>query len=182
VSRTLVLLIALTSGIGLGVVTAIPADAGPGNGSLHYYFNVDGNPNWSASQVAGAGTTSSPPAIVRFANSSGLGTELAATAPDGSLHYYFNVDGNPNWSASQVAGAGTTSSAPAIVRFANSSGLGTELAATAPDGSLHYYFNVDGNPNWSASQVAGAGTTSSAPAIVRFANRSGTGTELAATG
>jgi hypothetical protein len=166
----------------LGNGTEIAAE-GPGH-RLEYYYNYDGKRGWAQSTVAGPNTTYSPPAMVRFSNTSGNGTEIAAQGSGNQLDYYWNVDGMPPpWNQATVAGANTTYSAPAIVRFSNSLGNGTEIAAEGPGNQLDYYWNVDGTPPpWNQSAPAGPGTTYSAPAMVRFSNSSGNGTEIAAEG
>ena len=77
-----------------------------------------------------------------------------------TLQYYFATPGNP-WDHAQVAGAGTTYSAPSI--FVRSNGEADIVAEGAND-TLQYYFATPGNP-WDHVQVAGAGTTYSAPSI-----------------
>jgi hypothetical protein len=54
--------------------------------------------------------------------------EIAVTAPDGSLRYYWNYDGTTTWSGTQIAPPGTASTSPAITR----SSLGTEIAVSGP--------------------------------------------------
>jgi hypothetical protein len=54
--------------------------------------------------------------------------EIAVTATDGSLRYYWSQDGTPTWYESQIAPPGTAYSSPAMTR---SSG-GTEIAVAGP--------------------------------------------------
>jgi hypothetical protein len=142
--------------------------------AVGFYSNVDGVPTWTPQQIAGSGTSAVAPAMARFKNSSGQGTAVVATRPDGSLDFYYNVDGVPSWTPSQIAGSGTSVAAPAMVRFANSSDQeGTLVAVPRPDGSLYFYYNVDGVPTWNRAPISGWGTTSLAPAMVRSVNKSG---------
>ena len=113
-------------------------------------------------QIAGPGSTTSAPAIVRFANSI-KGTEVAAKGPNGSLEFYWNQDDIPTLHPSQINGPFSTTSAPAMVRFPN----GTEIAVEGPGGSLHFYWNRDDTPTWHLEQITGAFDVFSAPAIVR---------------
>jgi hypothetical protein len=78
---------------------------GPGN-TLMYYWAAPGSP-WRSAQVAGAGTTVSPPSI--FVRPDGE-ADIVAQGPDSSLMYYWAAPGSP-WRSAQVAGAGTTYSA-----------------------------------------------------------------------
>lgn len=55
-------------------------------------------------------------------------TEIAADRSDGSLWFYWATNGTATWYSEQVAGPGSTSSAPVITR---SSGA-TELAVAGP--------------------------------------------------
>ena len=64
----------------------------------------------------------------------------------------------------QVAGPGTTYSAPSIiVRSADPAGE-ADIVAEGANHTLQYYFATPGNP-WDHAQVAGTGTTYSAPSI-----------------
>ena len=59
---------------------------------------------------------------------SSIGTEVAYEGPGNQLEFSFNIDGNQAWNPSTIPGPGTYS-APAMVRFADSLGSGTEVAA-----------------------------------------------------
>ena len=56
------------------------------------------------------------------------GMEIAATAPDGSLWFYWATNGTPTWHPEEVAAQGTPASAPAMV----ASGNAIEIAANGP--------------------------------------------------
>ena len=286
--RGVVLLAGLLGGLAVLAASGVPAYAGTLPKSLDFYSGLDnlsGYPNWNQSLAAGWGTTYSAPAMVRFSNASGTGTEVAYEGPGNSLGFSYNIDGQKNWNPSTIPGPGTysapaivrdstgtyvtaegpghqlefysnvdptnptntwqqqviglsggtifsapsmvedsgriyivaegpnqslmfyatdivedtswlkqtvaksdtTYSAPALVRFSNASGTGTEVTAEGPGNSLDFYYNIDGQfingqMNWIPSVAAVGGTTYSAPAMVRFANSSGTGIEVAAEG
>jgi hypothetical protein len=154
------------------------------NDSLDFYDNVDGNPNWNQSTVAGTGTTFGTPAVVRYDNSAGQqGTLATAPGPNDSLDFYSNVDDVSQWGEAAIAGAGTTFSDPAMTRTVADDGTqGTAVAVESPSGTLELYTNVDDVPAWAADQVAGPGSAESAPSIVRASDLtvvsapSGTGT------
>jgi hypothetical protein len=74
--------------------------------------------------------------------------------------YYFATPGSP-WSRTQIAGNGTTFSAPSIT--VRSSGE-ADIVAEGASNSLMYYFATPGSP-WSRTQIASSGTTFSAPSI-----------------
>jgi hypothetical protein len=96
---------------------------------LDFYYNSDGQPTWGASTVAGIGSTYGPPAITRFNNGTSQGTIVVAQGPNNSLDFYYNVDGQPHWGASTVAGVGSTYGPPAITRFNNGTSQGTIVVA-----------------------------------------------------
>ena len=54
--------------------------------------------------------------------------EIAVTATDGSLRYYWSPGGTPTWYGAQIAPPGTVSASPAMTR-ANG---GTEIAVAGP--------------------------------------------------
>jgi hypothetical protein len=62
------------------------------------------------------------------------GMEIAATAPDGSLWFYWAANGTSTWHPEQVAGPGTTATAPAMVASGNAIEIATNgpLGAAAP--------------------------------------------------
>jgi hypothetical protein len=74
-----------------------------------------------------------------------------------------------------------------MVRNTNAFGTGketgTEIAIEGAVHQLQFYWNLDTQPTtWNLNTVAGPGTTYSAPAMVRFTNTLGTGTEITAQG
>ena len=91
--------------------------------------------------------------FVRSANPAGE-ADLVTEGANHTLQYYFATPGNP-WDHAQVAGAGTTYSAPSI--FVRSDGE-ADIVAQGANHTLQYYFATPGNP-WDHAQVAGAGTT-----------------------
>ena len=230
--RGVVLLAGLLGGLAVLAASGVPAYAGTLPKSLDFYSGLDnlsGYPNWNQSLAAGWGTTYSAPAMVRFSNASGTGTEVAYEGPGNSLGFSYNIDGQKNWNPSTIPGPGTYS-APAIVRDST----GTYVTAEGPGHQLEFYSNVDPtNPtntwqqqviglsggtifsapsmvedsgriyivaegpnqslmfyatdivedtSWLKQTVAKSDTTYSAPALVRFSNASGTGTEVTAEG
>ena len=125
--RGVVLLAGLLGGLAVLAASGVPAYAGTLPKSLDFYSGLDnlsGYPNWNSSLAAGWGTTYSAPAMVR----SSTGTEVAYEGPGNSLGFSYNIDGQKNWNPSTIPGPGTYS-APAMVRFADSLGSGTEVAA-----------------------------------------------------
>src|SRR5450755_705833 len=108
----------------------IIAAEGPRN-TLDFYWAVNGNPTWNPEQVAGPGSTYSPPSITKNAN----GPIIAVEGPGNSLDFYWAVNGNPTWHFEQVAGPGTTYSAPSITANAN----GPIIAAEGPVSTLDFY-------------------------------------------
>jgi hypothetical protein len=54
--------------------------------------------------------------------------EIAVTATDGSLRFYWSPEGTATWYGEQMAPPGTASSSPAMTRFSG----GTEVAVTGP--------------------------------------------------
>lgn len=168
------------------------ADHLPGAGeSLWFWWNINGNSTWYQEQVAGPGSTYSAPAIT----DSGTGVQIAAAGPNGTLWFYWAGHGSSTWNSTdaEIAVMGTysplwfyrqglfgnwTAEYPSghvvywgmpITRTA----IGTQIAATAGDGSLDVLGNDDGSPTWSTTQVAGPSTASpyalaSWPAIIRY--------------
>jgi hypothetical protein len=74
--------------------------------------------------------------------------------------YYYAFPGT-GWSRTQIAGNGTTFSAPSV--FVRSTGE-ADVVAQGPNDSLMYYYAWPGT-TWSRTQVAGNGTTFSAPTV-----------------
>jgi hypothetical protein len=54
--------------------------------------------------------------------------EIAVTATDGSLRYYWAYDGTSTWYGAQIAPPGTASTSPAMTRFNG----GTEITVAGP--------------------------------------------------
>jgi hypothetical protein len=54
--------------------------------------------------------------------------EIAVTATDGSLRYYWSYDGTSTWYGAQIALPGTASTSPSMTRFNG----GTEIAVAGP--------------------------------------------------
>ncbi len=89
--------------------------------------------------------------------------DIVVQGPNNSLMYYHATPGS-GWTASEVAPAGTTFSAPSIyVRSTDPVGE-ADIVAQGPNNSLMYYFATPGS-GWDAIEVAPAGTTYSAPSI-----------------
>jgi hypothetical protein len=90
--------------------------------------------------------------------------DVVAQGPDNSLLYYHTLVSNvllPQWRSTQIAGPGTTYSAPSIfVRPDNEA----DIVAEGPDNSLLYFHATSGSA-WRWAVIAGAGTTFSAPSI-----------------
>jgi hypothetical protein len=97
--------------------------------------------------------------FVRSANPAGE-ADLVTEGANHTLQYYWATPGG-TWNHAQVAGAGTTFSAPSI--FVRSDGE-ADIVAEGVNHTLQYYFATPGNP-FDHAQVAGAGTTYSAPSI-----------------
>jgi len=139
-------------------------------GALWFLWHFDSdylNSNWYSSPVGNAVANAGYPAITRFSD----GSSIASVAYDGSLWFYWNVDGTPAWGSSRVAAAGSAALSPAIARFRD----GTDIAAAGRDGSLWFYWNVDGTPAWNSSEVEGQGSVYDSPAMTR----SSSSTEIA---
>ncbi|HJY74233.1 MAG TPA: hypothetical protein VJ347_20855, partial [Streptosporangiaceae bacterium] len=78
------------------------------------------------------------------------------------------------WHPEQVAGPGTMQGAPAMV----AGHYTEEIAVTATDGSVRYYWSYDGTSTWYGAQIAPPGTASASPAMTRFSG----GTEITVAG
>jgi len=69
------------------------------------------------------------------------GIQIAAQGPRGFLLFFWGADGTATWHPEQIAGPGMQGG-PAMA-----AGNGTEeIALTATDGSLRYYWSYDGTP------------------------------------
>jgi Phosphate-induced protein 1 conserved region len=135
---------------------------GPKNSLLYYYANP--GEQWNVTQIAGAGTTFSAPAIVVRSAAESYEADVVVQGPNNSLLYYY-ADPGKQWNVTQIAGAGTTFSAPAIVVRSAAESYEADVVAQGPNNSLLYYYADPGN-SWAVTTVAGSGTTFSAPAIV----------------
>src|ERR1700722_7625773 len=99
---------------------------------------------------------SAPPAFasgifVRSANPVGE-ADLVTEGPDNTLQYYWATPGSP-WDNTQVAGPGSTYSAPSVfVRSTDPTGE-ADIVAEGPDNTLQYYWATPGSP-WDNTQVA----------------------------
>jgi hypothetical protein len=86
-------------------------------------------------------------------NSYNTGAVIAVEGPGNSLWFYWNINGSPTWTGEQVAGPGTTYSAPAIT----DSGSGVQIAAAGPNGTLWFYWAPYGSSTWNSVEVGGPG-------------------------
>jgi hypothetical protein len=82
-----------------------------------------------------------------------------AEGASNTLQYYDATPGSP-WGSTQVAGAGTTYSAPSIFVRASTDTQPNEadIVAEGASNTLQYHWAVPGG-QWSHFQVAGPGTT-----------------------
>jgi hypothetical protein len=132
---------------------------GPGN-SLWYYHAWPGSP-WDPYQIGAAGTTYSAPSIyVRSGSQAPAGeADIVAEGANNTMWYWYATPGAA-WGSAHFSGA-IDYSAPAImVRPGNEA----DIAFQGPGNSLLVYFATPGG-RWSVSDVAGKGSTYSAPAI-----------------
>jgi len=136
------------------------------NHTLQYHFATPSS-QWQNVQVAGAGSTYSAPSIfVRAADATGPNeADIVAEGPNNTLQYYWATPGG-QWHHAQIAGPGTTYSAPSIfVRPDNAPQQDeADIVAEGPNNTLQYYWATPGSP-WQHAQVAGPGSTYSAPSI-----------------
>ena len=90
---------------------------------------------------------------------------MVARGPGGTLVYYWATPGSA-WRSVQVAGPGTTASAPSVAVDADGRAA---IVAQGPEASLLYYSGRPGGPwpgsDWHGVQVAGPRTTYSAPSV-----------------
>src|ERR1700728_494669 len=89
-------------------------------------------------------------------------TYIAVEGPYNSLMIYWQDNGSKAWGSEQVAGPGTTYSAPALTQYEGD----IYLAAEGPYNQLLRYFDVPGTDSWNVEPVAGVYTTYSAPSIM----------------
>jgi ligand-binding SRPBCC domain-containing protein len=153
------------------------AAQGPGN-SVDFYEKADGQTGWTATQVAGAGSAYSTPAIVRGAT----WTDVAVQGPNHTLNYWYSPDGSGKWYPFSVPGENIAYSAPTLVRGVTAGGSWTDIAVEGPNNTLNYWYTPDGSGQWYAFPVPGASIAYSAPALVRGANAQGAWTDIAVRG
>lgn len=116
----------------------------------------------TAAVVAVAG----PAGAVSLAES-GSSSMIAAEGPGNSLDFYYLSAGT--WHAEQVAGPGTTYSAPSLAVV----GLNTPvIAAEGPGNSLDFYWQTSSG-GWNSQQVAGSSSAYSAPSVADAGPTSG---------
>ena len=146
------------------------------NGSLNFYWQAVGSPNWSPAEHVAAAGTSSAAAVAQVANS----TVIAVQGASG-LDYYWQAVGSPTWSQAQVVASGdATQGNPSIAQV----GQSTVIAAQTPSGQINFYYQPIGSSTWSpAQQVTGSASGSPAgtygdPSITQVGNA----TVIAATG
>ena len=95
---------------------------------------------------------------------------IAAQGADNSLMFYWQTNGTAPWHAEQVAGPGTTFSAPSIAQVGDSSAI----AAQGRDGSLMFYWQTIGTAPWHGRRGGRAGCPPSrGPSLRRRSRRSG---------
>jgi len=139
------------------------------DGTLWFYWNVDGSPNWGTEKVAGPWMATDSPALMTW----GGATQVAAIAADSSLHFYWVNNGSSTWHPEQVSTPGQVTGAPAMT---DSDGA-VEIAVTGLDGSLWFLWAANYTNTWHAEELAGPGSVSGSPAMVGANNAM----EIAAT-
>jgi serine/threonine protein kinase len=137
---------------------------GPDNSLLFYM--LDGTSVAYSTRLAGPHSAFSVPSSSVFVDEDDL---VAVEGPDNSLNMYdgsqLAANGGPPWSTWNVAGPGTTYSAPSVA----APGGFITIGAEGPDHSLRMYWGDEGREpsvNWTFGSVAPAGTTYSAPAVM----------------
>jgi hypothetical protein len=154
----------MTRTSGASEIAAAGAD-----GTLWFYWNIDGSPTWNPEKVAGPWMATDSPALMTW----GGATQVAAIAADGSLNFYWVNNGTSTWHPEQVAAPEPASGAPAMT---DSNGA-VEIAVAGLDGSLWFYWAANYTNTWHAEEVAGPGSVSGSPTMVGANN----GMEIAAT-
>jgi hypothetical protein len=138
--------------------------------SLRFYTQASTSQHWHLGFFTVAGTTYAAPAVAQVGN----GPVIAVQGPANSLdYYYWQTTGV--WNGQQVAGGGTTYSAPAVTPvLSRLRGTGTltfvVIAAEGPSNSLDSYNQIVGAPAWNPLAAAGTGTTYSAPSLTTHPN------------
>lgn len=140
-------------------LVALPVAARPASAStcLLTVWSKSGRFPWRAVTLSGV-----PPACGASAAMvrSPLGTEVATVGIDGSIWFYWNIDGSKVWQSEQVIGPGWASGNPAMVRVGN----GTMIAAYSPFArAILYYWATDGSGSW--TYCGGTGTALPNPAM-----------------
>ncbi len=117
---------------------------------------------WTSEEVG-----STPVELNTWITRSATGTEIAANVA-GYVYVYFNTDGSQTWTL-ELPSNDRAFYGSSITRTTG----GTEIAASAFDGSLYLFGNADGATCWSTTLVAGPDTVSTGaltswPGIVRY--------------
>jgi hypothetical protein len=91
--------------------------------------------------------------------------DLVTEGANHTLLYYWAIPGS-KWQHTQVAGPGSTFSAPSIFVRSDTATQANEadIVAEGPNHTLLYYWAIPGS-KWQHTQVAGPGSTFSAPSI-----------------
>jgi hypothetical protein len=125
--------------------------------SLLLYWATPGS-GWSEETVAGPGTTYSDPSIFVRSADPASEADITAEGPHNSLLYYYAASLGSPWTAVEVAGPGSTYSAPSIfVRDVAPLGE-ADIVAEGPDHSLYYEWARVGG-SWNRDEVAGPFST-----------------------
>jgi len=157
---------------GNGVIIAAEGTAQQGTShTLNFYWAPNGSTTWTPETVQGPGVDS-PPSMTTDGN----GIIIAAEGPSNSLYFYWALNGSSNWASERLPGS--TAFAPSIATDGNN----VIIAAEAPDNSLWFYWVTNGWSNWHAQEVAGPGTTYSAPSMTTDSDGTNTGVIISAEG
>jgi hypothetical protein len=79
----------------------------------------------------------------------GNDVNIAAEGASQKLDFYWAVNGTTTWHPEQVAGTGTTHSAPSMTTDGNS----VNITARGTGQSLWFYWAVNGSSTWHPEQV-----------------------------
>lgn len=110
--------------------------------------------------IAGCLAVSAPASAVSITTGH-KSSQIAAEGPHNTLYFYWQTNSRKPWHKEEVAGRGTTYSAPSLIDNA----AGVIIAAEGPHHSLRFYWQDSGKSRWHAEVVAGRNTTYSAPSI-----------------
>jgi hypothetical protein len=80
----------------------------------------------------------------------GRSSVIAAEGPGQSLEFYWQATGTVPWHPEQVAGPGTTFSAPSVALVGESS----VISAEGPNLAVEFYWQAIGAVPWHAEQVS----------------------------